>query len=60
VLVAAEPDLSKGLIAVAGVVAAVVMVRFLLSPPNHKTLIASSSSRYAMAAGGTRSAQMGA
>ena len=53
-------DLSKGLIAVAGIVAAVVMVRFLLSPPRHQRLIASSSARYAMAAGGTRSAEMGA
>jgi NADH-quinone oxidoreductase subunit H len=53
-------DLSKAIIALGGIVAAVVLVRFLLSPPRHQRLVSSTSSRYAANAGGTRSAEMGA
>jgi NADH-quinone oxidoreductase subunit H len=53
-------DLTKALIALGGLVAAVAMVRFLLSPPRHQQSTASTSARFAAAAGGTRSAEMGA
>jgi NADH-quinone oxidoreductase subunit H len=53
-------DFTKALLAIGGLVAFIVLVRFLLSPPRHKRLVASSSARYAVAAGPTRDAQMGA
>jgi NADH-quinone oxidoreductase subunit H len=53
-------DLTKASLALGGLVAAVVLVRFLLSPPRHSKLISSTSTRFAAAAGGTHDAQMGA
>jgi NADH-quinone oxidoreductase subunit H len=53
-------DLTKLLLAVGGLVAFVVLVAFLLSPPRHQRLIASTSARFAANAGGTRDATMGA
>jgi len=56
----AAADLTKAAIAVGGLVGAVVVVRFLLSPPRHRQSVASTSARFAAAAGGTRDAEMGA
>jgi NADH-quinone oxidoreductase subunit H len=56
----AAADLTKAIIAIAGLVGVVVMVRFLLSPPRHRKSVASTSARFADAAGGTHSAEMGA
>jgi NADH-quinone oxidoreductase subunit H len=53
-------DLTKLVLAVGGLVAFVVLVAFLLSPPRHQRLVASTSARFAAAAGGTRDARMGA
>jgi len=53
-------DLTKGLLALGGLVAVVAMVRFLLSAPRHQHSNASTSARFATAAGGTRNAEMGA
>lgn len=53
-------DLTKALLAAGGLVAVVALVLFLLSPPKHQRLVASTSARFAAAAGGTRKAQMGA
>jgi NADH-quinone oxidoreductase subunit H len=53
-------DLTKGVLALGGLVAFIALVRFLLSPPSHSRLIASTSARFAAAAGGTRNAEMGA
>ena len=53
-------DLTKLLVALGGLAAFVALVVFLLSPPRHLRLLASTSARFAGAAGGTRSAQMGA
>jgi len=56
----AAADLTKAVIALGGLVGVVVMVRFLLSPPRHRKSVASTSARFADAAGGTRNAEMGA
>jgi NADH-quinone oxidoreductase subunit H len=53
-------DLTKALLAAGGLVAFAALVIFLLSPPRHQRLLASTSARFAAAAGGTRNAQMGA
>jgi NADH-quinone oxidoreductase subunit H len=53
-------DLTKAALAAGGLVAFVLFVLFLLSPPRHQRLLASTSARFAAAAGGTRNAQMGA
>src|SRR5690606_23427316 len=53
-------DLTKTLLAAGGLVAVVPLVLFVLSPPKHQRLVASTSARFAAAAGGTRKAQMGA
>jgi NADH-quinone oxidoreductase subunit H len=53
-------DLTKAVIAVGGIVAFIALVRFLLSAPRHQRTITSTSAQYAAAAGGTRSAEMGA
>lgn len=53
-------DLTKALLAAAALVGFAAMVIFLLSPPRHQRLIASTSARFAAAAGGTHDAQMGA
>jgi NADH-quinone oxidoreductase subunit H len=53
-------DLTKALLAAGGLLAFAAMVIFLLSPPRHSRLLASTSARFAAAAGGTRNAQMGA
>jgi NADH-quinone oxidoreductase subunit H len=53
-------DLTKAVVAAGGLVALVALVRFLLSPPRHQRLVASTSAHFAAAAGGTRKAEMGA
>jgi len=53
-------DLTKAAIALGGLVAFVAAVRFALSPPAHRQSVASTSARFAAAAGGTRNAEMGA
>jgi NADH-quinone oxidoreductase subunit H len=53
-------DITKAAVAVGGFVAFVALVRFLLSPPRHQKLVASTSARFAAAAGGTQRAEMGA
>ncbi len=53
-------DLSKAALALGALVAFVVFVRFMLSPPRHKSLVTSTSARFAAAQGGTRNAEMGA
>ncbi|HVZ31135.1 MAG TPA: NADH-quinone oxidoreductase subunit H, partial [Polyangiaceae bacterium] len=53
-------EVTKALVALGGLVALIAMVRFLLSPPRHRQSITSTSARFAAAAGGTRSAEMGA
>ncbi len=53
-------DLTKAVIALGGLIGLVVFVRFLLSPPAHRQSVASTSARFAAAAGGTRKAVMGA
>lgn len=53
-------DLTRAAIVLGGLVAFVALVRLLLSPPRHKTLLASTSARFAAAGGGTRNAEMGA
>jgi len=58
--VSAAADVTKGIIALSGLVGLVVTVRFLLSPPRHRQSVASTSARFAAAAGGTRNAEMGA
>jgi NADH-quinone oxidoreductase subunit H len=53
-------DLTKAAVALGGLVAFVALVRFLLSAPHHQRMMASTSARFAAAAGGTHDAQMGA
>jgi NADH-quinone oxidoreductase subunit H len=53
-------DLTKAVLAAGGLFAFIALVRFLLSPPRHQRLVASSSAHYAAAAGGTHNAEMGA
>jgi NADH-quinone oxidoreductase subunit H len=47
-------------VALLGIFAAVVTVRFLLAPAEHRKSLASTSAKFAALAGGTRSARMGA
>lgn len=56
----AAADLTKAVIALGGMAGAVVLVRFLLSPPRRSQSLASTSARFAAAAGGTHNAEMGA
>jgi NADH-quinone oxidoreductase subunit H len=53
-------DITKATVAASVLVAFIVLVRFLLSPPRHQRNVASTSARYASAAGGTQNAEMGA
>jgi NADH-quinone oxidoreductase subunit H len=53
-------DITKAAVALGGLVAFIALVRFLLSPPRHQRLVASTSTRFAAAAGGTQRAEMGA
>ena len=45
---------------VSGIVAVIVFVRFLLAPAEHRRVLSSTSAKFAVMAGGTRSARMGA
>jgi NADH-quinone oxidoreductase subunit H len=53
-------DLTEVVVAVVGLAAAVLFVRFLLEPAKHRRVLSSTSAKFAAMAGGTRSAQMGA
>jgi NADH-quinone oxidoreductase subunit H len=56
----AAADVTKAIIALGGLIGLVATVLFLLSPPRHRQSVASTSARFAQAAGGTRNAEMGA
>lgn len=53
-------DLTQATVALAGLVAVVVSVRFLLKPAEHRRVLSSTSAKFAVMAGGTHSARMGA
>jgi len=53
-------DLTQLVLAVSGVVALILLVRFLLSRPTRQRLLSTSSARLAQAMGGTRTIRMGA
>ncbi len=53
-------DLTEAFVAVLGIAVAVYFVRFLLEPATHRRSLASTSAKYAVLAGGTRTAKMGA
>lgn len=53
-------DVTDAVVAGLGLVGAVVFVRFLLKPAEHRRLVASTSARFAAMAGGTRTARLGA
>jgi NADH-quinone oxidoreductase subunit H len=53
-------DLTQAFVAVGGIVVAVLFVRFLLEPAQHRRVVASTSAKFAALAGGTRSARMSA
>jgi NADH-quinone oxidoreductase subunit H len=53
-------DLSEAFVAALGLLAAVVSVRFLLAPAQHRRVLSSTSAKFAAMAGGTRTARMGA
>ena len=52
--------LTQAFVAVMGIVAVVMFVRFLLAPAEHRRVVASTSAKFAAMAGGTRSVSMGA
>jgi NADH-quinone oxidoreductase subunit H len=52
--------LTQAFIAIGGIVLAVLFVRFLLAPAQHRRVVASTSAKFAALAGGTRTARMGA
>jgi NADH-quinone oxidoreductase subunit H len=51
-------DVSQGVIAVAGLLAAVALVTWLLEPRGVRSLVHSTSARYAAAAGGVKASEM--
>lgn len=53
-------DLTEATVALAGLVAVVLFVRFLLKPAEHRRVLSSTSAKFAAMAGGTHSARMGA
>ncbi|HLV22061.1 MAG TPA: complex I subunit 1 family protein [Polyangiaceae bacterium] len=53
-------DLTEAVLAVAGIAGAVAFVLFLLKPAQKRRYLVSTSQQYAAAAGGTRTARMGA
>jgi NADH-quinone oxidoreductase subunit H len=53
-------DLSEAFVAALGLLTAVVSVRFLLAPAEHRRVLSSTSAKFAAMAGGTRTARMGA
>lgn len=53
-------DLTEAIVAALGIVVGVAFVRFLLAPAQHRSVLSSTSARFAQMAGGTRSARMGA
>jgi NADH-quinone oxidoreductase subunit H len=52
--------LTQAFVAVTGIAAAVMFVRFLLAPAEHRRVVASTSAKFAAMAGGTRTVSMGA
>ncbi len=57
---AVASDLTQAFVAVGGIVVAVLFVRFLLEPAQHRRVVSSTSAKFAALAGGTRSARMSA
>jgi NADH-quinone oxidoreductase subunit H len=53
-------DLTEFVVALTGLALTVGLVLFLLSPARHQRLVVTSSAKFARAAGGTRTARMGA
>ena len=52
-------DVTEAVVAVVGLVAVVALVSLLLSPAEHRRVLAGTSARFAAMAGGTRSAKLG-
>ena len=52
-------DVTEAVVAVVGLVAVVALVGLLLSPAEHRRVLAGTSARFAAMAGGTRSAKLG-
>lgn len=53
-------DLTEAFVALLGLLAIFVLVRFLLKPAEHRRVLSSTSAKFASMAGGTRTASMGA
>lgn len=53
-------DATEAFVALAGLLALFVLVRFLLKPAEHRRVLSSTSAKFAAMAGGTRTASMGA
>jgi NADH-quinone oxidoreductase subunit H len=53
-------ELTQAFVAVGGIVVAVLFIRFLLAPAEHRRVMSSTSAKFAALAGGTRSARMSA
>jgi NADH-quinone oxidoreductase subunit H len=53
-------DASEAFVALVGLVAVFIIVRFLLRPAEHRRVLSSTSAKFAAMAGGTRTASMGA
>jgi NADH-quinone oxidoreductase subunit H len=53
-------DMTMAIVAIVGAIASIYFIAFLFSPPRKRRLLASTSAQFAAAAGGTRTARMGA
>jgi NADH-quinone oxidoreductase subunit H len=57
---AVASDLTQAFVALSGIALAVIFVRFLLAPAEHRRVVASTSAKFAALAGGTRRYPMSA
>ena len=57
---AVASDLTQAFVAAGGIVVAILFIRFLLAPAQHRRVMSSTSAKFAALAGGTRSARMSA
>jgi NADH-quinone oxidoreductase subunit H len=53
-------DATEAFVAAVGLLAVVVLIRFLLKPAEHRRVLSSTSAKFAAMAGGTRTVSMGA